>query len=150
MTEKTDLQKEAKKLGLDDSGTTANLKARLAAFAKQTAEQEAAAKLSLAPVEEPAQPTSVPDDALGADAATVAPPIVEDTVPNDFNIGVGRTDKGYLFGTSNRFSIGASERYGLQIVGIGSTNHVGPLPLVIPASELPELAALLARIVEEE
>jgi hypothetical protein len=142
MTEKTDLQKEAKKLGLDTSGTTANLKARLAAFAKQEEERAAAGHVDTPP------DTSGGDNPETPDEPEAQAPVEEDTVPDDnpYNISIGRTDKGFIYGTSNRFSIGGSERYGLPIIGISSTNHVGPAPLVIPAAELTELAALLKHL----
>lgn len=135
MTEKTDLRMEAKKLGLDTSGTIKELKARIAAAAGTEPVDEGSALVTS---------IEIPDD----DTA----PVDEDTQPaeNSYNISIGRTDKGWPWATSNRFSIGGSERYGLPIIGISSTNHVGPAPLVVPASELRELATLLTQLADAE
>lgn len=136
MTEKTDLQAEAKRLGLDTTGTTKQLKLRIA---EELADRRGA----------PADKNEDDNPEL-PEQGTENPPVDEDTVPNKYNISIGRTDKGWPWATSNRFSIGGSERYGLPIIGISSTNHVGPAPLVVPASELRELATLLTQLADAE
>lgn len=68
---------------------------------------------------------------------------------SDFDVKTDVSDKGYAYGTSNYFSVGASERYGLPIVALATRNHVGPAPLVVPLDTLEELVALLSAVVKE-